>query len=184
MYTEILSIALIAGFLFGPSEPVLPATTALAQITFITPASREQSSNQQTLPPEKKKTLANIGPDEIFPGENEAGAKQEKAPPQGKESKPARGKSSKPEARNQPVEPSESPVPEQATNPAAARSTPAPLPPAESLAAAAAPPAMAHSTPHWQIAGLAVLSFIVLIGLIAVLLKLRQLFHEEKEENA
>lgn len=167
-----------------PAVSILPAAHAFAQITLIAPADRQQSPNPQTLPPEKKKTLANIGPDEVFPGDNEESTKQEKSPPQGKESKPSPGRSSKSRAQNQPSEPGQSPLPEPTTNPGAARSTPVPLPPAESLSAAAAPPAMAHSTPHWQIAGLAVLSFLVLIGLIIVLLKLRQLFHEEKEENA
>src|SRR5262245_40631342 len=48
-------------------------TLASSQFAFIQSSTRnqDQSPNQQTLPPEKKKTLPNLGPDELFPGDRE-----------------------------------------------------------------------------------------------------------------
>jgi len=42
------------------------------QITFVqAPQGRNQTQNQQGLPPEKKRSLSKVGPEDVFPGANE-----------------------------------------------------------------------------------------------------------------
>jgi hypothetical protein len=48
------------------------STCVQSQTTFIQPTpNRNQRQNQQSLPPEKKKSLSNIGPEDVFPTERD-----------------------------------------------------------------------------------------------------------------
>jgi hypothetical protein len=52
----------------------LPPARAIAQVTFVQtpPRNPDQPASQQNLPPEKKKSLSGLGPDELFSDEQES----------------------------------------------------------------------------------------------------------------
>jgi hypothetical protein len=154
-------------------------TRVQAQTTFIQPTpNRNQRQNQQGLPPEKKKSLSNYGPEDVFPAERG----QEEA---------QRTSSSPPTRTAPPVKPSNKPSP---------NSTPAttPTPVTANIAAdatKASPTATItvtaltqqrqqlnrterQSNAEWVLLSLAILSVFVFTALIYVVIKLMEKLRE------
>lgn len=143
------------------------------------PQNRIQTQNQQGLSPEKKKSLSNWGPEDVFPGETDEGEVRKKSDRSA--TRPVSRSSLKPGIQSANIAPitSQSPTPTKVT---AATAKPAPT-------ATISVPALAqHNTLQsptsqqfqirWLLSSLAVLSLLVLTALVYVLLKLMEKIRE------
>ena len=157
-----------------------------AQITFVQtpPRNQDQDSNRQTLPPDKRRSLPGLGPDELFSDDQEQ--------------KPSTNQSKRPSNRQRsPATPSPTPSPTPLPTPSptslpapgTAEATTSPSPAAERLppkqAPTTAPVGAALSSPlppssstGWQLPALGLLTLLVSVALFYVLGKLRGLLRE------
>ncbi|MGH9769064.1 MAG: hypothetical protein ACREAB_16675 [Blastocatellia bacterium] len=81
LISSVFAVAALAGF----------AQQSLAiQITFVqAPQSRNQTQKEQGLPPEKKRSLSKVGPEDVFPGANEQETNRPREPQPQLRSRPA-----------------------------------------------------------------------------------------------
>jgi hypothetical protein len=170
-----LPLLILAG-MFLLANAVAPHCAA--QVTFV----QSPRSDQETLPPEKKRSLPGLGPDELF-------TEQESGRPSRSDSKTRRA-ASRPRSANAPTPtpspsptatPSPSPLPTATPSPTAA--TPSPI------AATPSPAALVSTIPSvgpppppasigWQLAALGALTVLVAGALLYVLIRLRELLSE------
>ncbi|MFN0085708.1 MAG: hypothetical protein ACKVX9_09995 [Blastocatellia bacterium] len=139
------------------------AARAVPQITFVQPPPPNRSQNPESLPPEKKKSLSGIGPDEVFREQDEASPAKRRS-----ENRPR--STSKPEA---------TPAPAATPTIRQPRGTPTSLPAVGPIITSS--PSQPHPPPNvnnWLLQGLGVLTLLVFIALIFVLGRLRQLLRE------
>ncbi|MDX2030211.1 MAG: hypothetical protein SF339_06060 [Blastocatellia bacterium] len=149
------------------------AAGAIEQVTFVQtpPASRAQ--NQESLPPEKKKSLSGIGPDEVFRERNEDPAAARRPETR---SRPT----AKPSATATPSPtPTATPTPPPTPTPAPPRETPTALPGlGPIITSTPSPPSPPPNANVWLLPGLGVLSLLVFAALVFVVGRLRQLLRE------
>lgn len=143
------------------------AAGAAPQITFVQNPPAPRNQNQESLPPEKKKSLSGIGPDEVFREQNEA--------PQAARRPENRSRST--------AKPTPSPAAAQSPTPTPTISQPQETPTALPAAApiitsTPSPPPPPPSGNGWLLPGLGVLSMLVFAALIFVVGRLRQLLRE------
>lgn len=144
------------------------AAGAIAQVTFVQPPPASRSTqSQESLPPEKKKSLSGIGPDEVFRERNEEPAAERR-----------------PENRSRSTaKPTATPAPTPAQTPTPTigppRETPTSLPMIPPLITSTpSPPPPPPNVNGWLLPGLGVLSLLVFAALIFVVGRLRQLLRE------
>ncbi|MCI0338215.1 MAG: hypothetical protein L0226_11600 [Acidobacteria bacterium] len=142
---------------------------------------RIQAQNQQGLSPEKKKSLSNYGPEDVFPGETDEGEARKKSNRSATRPVSAARSSLKPGLQSSKTAPitAQSPAPTKVT---AAMTKPTPTAIA-SVTAQAQQNVLESSTSQqsntrWLLSSLAVLSLLVLTTFIYVLLKLMEKLRE------
>ncbi|MGH9841970.1 MAG: hypothetical protein ACREEM_24705 [Blastocatellia bacterium] len=153
-----------------------------AQITFVqAPAgNQDQNSNRQTLPPDKKRSLPGLGPDELFTEDQgqKRSANQSGRPSNRRRSpaapSPAPSPTSTPASTAAAKPAGAMPSPSPAAEKQPAKQAPAKAPVAAALSSSLPPP----SSTNWQLPALGVLTLLVSAALFYVLVKLRELLRE------
>jgi hypothetical protein len=140
--------------------------------------SQDQTPNRQTLPPEKKKSLARLGPDELFPGEREPGpSKRQDTPSSNRKRSTSKLSTPKITAPSTASRSIPTAAPPESTPPAAqpmVNQLPAADPVRLTLESQSSP----QSSFDWQMPVLSLLTAAVFIGLLYVLSKLRELLRD------
>ncbi len=153
-----------------------------AQITFVQtpPRNQDQTSNQQTLPPDKKRSLPALGPDELFADDQG----QKRSTNQSRRSSNRPRSPASPSPTPSPASPPASPLAgggagaSPSPSPATERESPK-LAPTTAPVGAGLPSALpSSSSTGWQLPALGILTLLVSAALFYVLAKLRELLRE------
>lgn len=145
--------------------PGLRAQAAQANFVAVTPTPQNRGQNQQRLPPEKRRSLSNYGPEDVFPGVREQDDERRSS---GRSARTARAKASP------------TPAPTLQPSPMLAAAVVTPTPPAPTLPAiantAVQQSATGAATPTGLVtAALVIATLLVLAALLYVLSKLKQM---------
>ncbi len=176
LFTLVLTITCLAIVVANATNSQVSAR----QITFVQgDQSRGQEQNRGGLPPEKKKSLTQYGPEDIFPGVAE---QEENRGQSTRRSQRSQSPSSRPStSTTQPALPVATPSPAVVLTSAA---KPSPTIAVATLTSSGQQftlprqPSPAHSPTDWAIPVLSVLALIVSAALVYVLMKLREKIRE------
>lgn len=158
-----IAFLILALTLSGP----LGLAGALPQISLVQ-TQPPRGQQQESLPPDKKRSLSGIGPDEVFRERNEAPAAQPRPDNRSRNS-------SKPAATPAPTA---TPTPATTPTPQPPRETPTALPAAAPLLTSTPAPPAPTPVSSWLLPGLGLLSLFVFAALVFVVTRLRQLLRQ------